>query len=204
MKIKRQEFLDLKQDSMTVNEYLTRFNQLSRYAPRDVADEDDKLDRFINGLNDGLAYALEGRSFVNFQEAVNTALILERRRGIMDRKRKDRQGTSGGGSSKQARFGSSSQGQNFRTGQQQPQQQQQRFQQPYQQQQRYQQQSQQRFQQQPQQQLSSAFSRGRRPMARTSTLLSAPTTTTTAAAVTTSFRVASSVYRFFRPPRGAD
>jgi hypothetical protein len=35
-------------------------------------------------LNDGLAYALEARDFVNFQEMVDNALVLENRRGIME------------------------------------------------------------------------------------------------------------------------
>jgi hypothetical protein len=41
MKLKKKEFQDLKQGSMTVSEYVTRFTQLSRYAPSDV-DTDEK------------------------------------------------------------------------------------------------------------------------------------------------------------------
>jgi hypothetical protein len=41
MKLKKKEFKDLKQGSMSVNEYVTRFTQLSRYAPDDV-DTDEK------------------------------------------------------------------------------------------------------------------------------------------------------------------
>jgi hypothetical protein len=65
MKLKKKEFQDLKQGSMTVSEYVTRFTQLSRYAPNDV-DTDEKQDCFLNGLNDGLAYTLEARDFENF------------------------------------------------------------------------------------------------------------------------------------------
>jgi hypothetical protein len=36
MKLKKKEFADLKQGSMTVNEYLNSFIQLSRYAPDDI------------------------------------------------------------------------------------------------------------------------------------------------------------------------
>jgi hypothetical protein len=36
IKLKKKEFQDLKQGSMTVSEYVTRFTQLSRYAPDDV------------------------------------------------------------------------------------------------------------------------------------------------------------------------
>jgi hypothetical protein len=40
----------------------------------------------LNGLNDGLAYALEVKDFENFQGMVNKALVLENRRGVMERK----------------------------------------------------------------------------------------------------------------------
>jgi TPP-dependent indolepyruvate ferredoxin oxidoreductase alpha subunit len=42
----------------------------------------------LNGLNDGLAYALEAQDFENFQGMVNKALVLENRRGVMEHKRK--------------------------------------------------------------------------------------------------------------------
>jgi hypothetical protein len=71
-----------------VNEYVTEFTQLSRYAPHEVDTDEKKQECFLNGLNDGLAYILEARDFRNFQGMVNTALVLENRRGVMDRKRK--------------------------------------------------------------------------------------------------------------------
>jgi hypothetical protein len=40
----------------------------------------------VNGLNDGLAYALEAQDFDNFQGMVNTALVPENRRGMMEHK----------------------------------------------------------------------------------------------------------------------
>jgi hypothetical protein len=42
----------------------------------------------LNGLNDGLTYALEARDFENFQGMVNMTLVLENRRGVMERKHK--------------------------------------------------------------------------------------------------------------------
>jgi hypothetical protein len=65
---------------MTVNEYVTKFTQLSRYAPNEVDTDEKKQDYFLNGLNDGLAYALEARDFENFQGMVNKALVLENRK----------------------------------------------------------------------------------------------------------------------------
>jgi hypothetical protein len=88
MKLKKMEFEDLKQGSMTVSEYVTRFTQLSHYAPGNVDIDEKKQDWFLNGLNDGLAYALEARDFINFQDMVDKALVLENRRGIMEQKRK--------------------------------------------------------------------------------------------------------------------
>jgi hypothetical protein len=88
MKLKKKEFEDLKQGSMTVSEYVTRFTQLSHYAPDNVDTNEKKQDWFLNGLNDGLAYALEAPDFVNFQNIVDKALVLENGRGIMEQKRK--------------------------------------------------------------------------------------------------------------------
>jgi hypothetical protein len=73
---------------MSVNEYVTKFTQLSRHAPNKVDTDENKQDYFLNGLNDGLAYALEDWDFENFQGMVNKALMLENNRGVMERKRK--------------------------------------------------------------------------------------------------------------------
>jgi hypothetical protein len=66
IKLKKKEFQDLKQGSMTVSEYVTRFTQLSRYTPHDVDTDAKKQECFLNGLENGLAYALEARDFKNF------------------------------------------------------------------------------------------------------------------------------------------
>jgi hypothetical protein len=55
----KKEFQDLKQGSMSVNEYVTMFTQLSHYTPHEVDTDEKKQECFLNGLNDGLAYALE-------------------------------------------------------------------------------------------------------------------------------------------------
>jgi hypothetical protein len=109
MKLKKKEFKDLKQGSMSVIEYVTHFTQLSRYASDNMDTNEKKQDWFLNGLNDGLAYVLEDRDFVNFQDMVDKALVLENRRGIMERKRK-MQRTGSQGSNTRFRVGSSSQG----------------------------------------------------------------------------------------------
>jgi hypothetical protein len=84
----KKEFQVLKQGSLSMNEYVTKFTQLSRYALSEVDTDEKKQDYFLNGLNDGLAYALEAQNFENFQGMVNKALVLENRRGVMERKHK--------------------------------------------------------------------------------------------------------------------
>jgi hypothetical protein len=60
-----------------MSEYVTRFTQLSRYAPDNVDTDEKKQDSYLNELKDGLAYALEARDFINFQDMVDKALVLE-------------------------------------------------------------------------------------------------------------------------------
>jgi hypothetical protein len=88
IKLKKKEFQDLKQGSRSVNEYVTKFTQLSCYALHEVDTDEKKRKCFLNGLNIGLAYPLEARDFENFQGMVNKALVLENRRGMMEHKRK--------------------------------------------------------------------------------------------------------------------
>jgi hypothetical protein len=54
MKLKKKEFADLKQGSMTVNEYLNSFIPLSRYAPDNINTNEKKEGMFLNGLNDDI------------------------------------------------------------------------------------------------------------------------------------------------------
>ena len=50
MKIKKKELLSLKQGNMTVSEYRDKFIQLSRYALEEVADDERKHEKFLEGL----------------------------------------------------------------------------------------------------------------------------------------------------------
>jgi hypothetical protein len=84
MKLKKKEFKDLKQGSMTVSEYVTQFTQLSHCAPDNMDTNEKNQDWFLNGLNDGLTYALKVHDFINFQDMVDKALVLENRREIME------------------------------------------------------------------------------------------------------------------------
>jgi hypothetical protein len=89
MKMKHKEFLALKQGVMTVTEYRDRFLQLARYAPAEVANDGDKQERFREGLDDHIEYALLNLCFNNFNHLVDSALSTERKhREIEDKKRK--------------------------------------------------------------------------------------------------------------------
>ena len=50
MGIKKREFWNLKQGSMTVTEYLKKFTQLSRYAAEDLPNERAQKEHFMSGL----------------------------------------------------------------------------------------------------------------------------------------------------------
>jgi hypothetical protein len=64
MKIKKKEFLSLKQGNMSVGEYQGKFIQLSKYAPNDeVADDKRKQEHFMEGLIGPLQYQLVSHTF---------------------------------------------------------------------------------------------------------------------------------------------
>ena len=54
VELKQEEFLNLKQGSMSVCEYHNWFTQLSCYAPKEVDSDAKKQKCFLKGLNDGL------------------------------------------------------------------------------------------------------------------------------------------------------
>jgi transcription initiation factor TFIID subunit TAF12 len=89
MKLKKKEFLALKQGSMSVSEYWDKFNQLSRYTPADVADDEEKQYHFREGLSGPIKYQLMVHTFENFQKMVDHAIVVEHARQEMgEHKRK--------------------------------------------------------------------------------------------------------------------
>jgi hypothetical protein len=77
MKIKKKDFLSLKQGNMSVSEYRAKFIHLSRYAPDEVADDERKQEHFTEGLNGPLQYALVAHTFLSFQGLLDKALAIE-------------------------------------------------------------------------------------------------------------------------------
>jgi hypothetical protein len=77
MKLKKKEFAELKQSSMTVNEYLNSFIQLSRYALDDINTDEKKQDMFLNRLNDDIQFQLLNMDYTDFQHMVDKAIVIE-------------------------------------------------------------------------------------------------------------------------------
>ncbi|WVZ97733.1 hypothetical protein U9M48_043247 [Paspalum notatum var. saurae] len=81
-KMKKKEFLSLKQGNMSVTEYRDKFLQLARYAPIEVAEDGDKQEHFLEGLNDNLQLQLMNNNFNNFNHR------WTKRKKIEEKKRK--------------------------------------------------------------------------------------------------------------------
>jgi hypothetical protein len=77
LKLKKKEFTDLKQGSMTVNEYLNSFIQLSRYAPDNINTNEKKQDMFLNGLNDDIPFQLLNTDYADFHHVVDKAIVIK-------------------------------------------------------------------------------------------------------------------------------
>jgi hypothetical protein len=89
MKIKKKEFLSLKQGNMSVSECHDKFIQLSRYAPDEVADDERKQEHFMEGLIGPLQYQLVSHTFPSFQRLLDKAIAAEHKHvqlGEMKRK----------------------------------------------------------------------------------------------------------------------
>jgi hypothetical protein len=89
MRLKKKEFLSLKQGGMSVAEYRDRFIEPSRYALEEVAADPKKQERFLEGLAGPLHYQLTSHTFPSFQHLLDKAIVLESmRRELGELKRK--------------------------------------------------------------------------------------------------------------------
>src|SRR5262245_54695230 len=75
---KYEEFLNLKQGSMSVTDYEFRFSQLAEFAPEQVCTERLRVDRFIWGLRSELRFALTATEPQTYASALSKALSTER------------------------------------------------------------------------------------------------------------------------------
>jgi hypothetical protein len=74
---KAREFMDLTQCNMTVAQYAGRFNELARFAPYMVADEENRVRKFEQGLNPRIHDRVLCFEIRNFVDLVNKASIAE-------------------------------------------------------------------------------------------------------------------------------
>jgi hypothetical protein len=122
MTVKKEEFLALKQGSMSVSEYQDRFLQLSCYALEDANTDAKRQYRFLRGLVDPLHYQQMNHTFPTFQHLIDRVIMTERKRKEMEDLKRKISGPQPG-SSNRPRF-SSNPPQQFRQNQRLSQQQQ--------------------------------------------------------------------------------
>ena len=77
---KAQEFLELKQGTMTVMDYVARFTELARFTDDYVATNIAKARRFENGLKLSIQARIVGLRLQDMDSMVGTALTIERER----------------------------------------------------------------------------------------------------------------------------
>ena len=75
---KAQEFLELRQGTMTVMEYMARFTKLARFGNGYVATDMAKVRRFENGLKLFIRGKIVGLCLQDMDSMVGTALAIER------------------------------------------------------------------------------------------------------------------------------
>ena len=75
---KAQEFLELKQGTMTVMDYVARFTELGRFADDYVATDMAKVRRFENGLKLSIWGRIVGLRLQDMDSLVGIALTIER------------------------------------------------------------------------------------------------------------------------------
>ena len=80
---KAQEFLELRQEAMTVMDYVARFTELARFADDYVATDLAKVRRFENGLKLSIRARIVGLRLQDMDSMVGTALTTERERWRM-------------------------------------------------------------------------------------------------------------------------
>ena len=106
---KAREFLELRQGTMTVLEYVARFTELARFGDDYVATDATKVRKFEDGLKLSIRGKIVGHNLQDMDSMVSTALIIEREvddaRSIRDagasNKKRGSQASSSGSGKKQ-------------------------------------------------------------------------------------------------------
>ncbi|KAF3782450.1 hypothetical protein EJ110_NYTH34320 [Nymphaea thermarum] len=95
---KMREFLDLQQNQLSLEEYVTKYRHLEVYCPHLYTTDEARADKFIYGLRDGLRGRVMSNSPRNLDEAVTMARRMEEdwARTQRDHQKKTSQHTQGG------------------------------------------------------------------------------------------------------------
>ncbi|XP_056177041.1 uncharacterized protein LOC130140755 [Syzygium oleosum] len=72
------EFMQLKQNDLTVDQYEAKFAELSRFAPRLVEDKEDKAKRFRDGLRPDIRSKLVPLNLKDYNELYERAQLVEK------------------------------------------------------------------------------------------------------------------------------
>ena len=107
---KAQEFLELKQGTMTVMDYVARFTELAHFDDDYVATDMAKVRRFENGLKLSIRARIVGLRLQDMDSMVVTVLTIEReiedarstRDASVSSKRKESQSSSSSGKKQRA------------------------------------------------------------------------------------------------------
>ena len=81
---KAQEFLELKQGTMTMMDYVARFTKLARFADEYVAADMAKVRRFENRLKLSIRGRIVGLRLQDLDSMVGTALTIERESRMLE------------------------------------------------------------------------------------------------------------------------
>ena len=81
---KAQEFLELKQGTIIVMDYVARFTELARFADDYVATDMTKVRRFENGLKLSIRGRIVGLRLQDMDSMVGITLTIERDRGCLE------------------------------------------------------------------------------------------------------------------------
>ena len=95
---KAQEFLELKQGTMTVMDYVARFTELARFVDDYVATNMAKVRKFENGLKLSIRGRVVGLRLRDMDSMVGTTLNIERERGCSELSRPESRPDPIGGS----------------------------------------------------------------------------------------------------------
>jgi hypothetical protein len=103
IKMMKDKFLNLKQGSMSVTDYLDNFTSWGRYAPNNIDIDEKKKERFLNGLHEELQTYLVAVPYNDLEAMVDVAIMVEDKHKAAHESRKRRMMSQGGPSNQGSR-----------------------------------------------------------------------------------------------------